>query len=348
MPAKRGAWWAVALIAVAGAFWYRSHVLSEPPTRLVRIAMVNAGTGGFWELVSAGAHAAASQDNIDLKVQAPADNENVEQQTALVEGLDLKAIDGVAISPLDGEGQTPIIDRIAGKAVVVTFDSDAPQSARVSYIGTSNVQAGRRAARLTLEAIPQGGKVVVAIANQTKENMIERRSGFDEVMKQRAAAREADATAPAYEVVDYLVDEGNDQRGRELLKQTIDAHPDLACVVGMNAQQGPRILKVLKDEQKLGKIAVVAFDEESETLAGVESGEIYATVVQDPYQYGYETVRKLASLCRSDDVVLPRKGSYSSLNIATISVTKDTLPEFRKQLGGRLAPTGDAAAKDKR
>lgn len=336
MPTKRFAWSVVALAAVAAAIWYRSQVFREPATPVVHIALVTGGSGPYWQLIANGAREAATEHHVDLQVKMPAADENVDQQTALLEGLNLERVDGVAISPLDAEQQTPMIDRIAKDASVITFDADAPDSARLSYVGTSNVQAGRRAARLVQEAIPAGGKIVVVMANLTKDNMIERRSGFEEIIGQPVAAAEGESTAPTYEVVDYLVDEGSKQRSRELLKQSLADHVDLACLVGMNAQHGAILLSVLEDEEKLGKIAVVAFDEEQPTLAGVEAGTIYATVVQDPFRYGYESVRSLAAMCRGGKQQRPMTGSFSTYSIATMSVTKDTLPEFRRQLAQRL------------
>ena len=88
---------------------------------------------------------------------------------------------------------------------------------------------------------------------------------------------------------------------RKNVRQTITKHPDLACVVGMNAQHGPILLNVLKDLEKLDQIKLVTFDFMDETLAGIEEGHIYATIAQDPYKYGYEAVATLGQLCRGEE-----------------------------------------------
>jgi ribose transport system substrate-binding protein len=251
--------------------------------------------------------------------------------------VDVAEIDGVAVSPLDAELQSPLINRLAKEIYVVTYDSDAPKSDRFSYIGTNNLQAGRRAGRLVREAIPKGGKVAVAIANLTKDNLIDRRAGFDEALNVGSAAPGEESKGSDYQVVAYMTDDGSDQRCRELLAETLAANPDLACLVGMNAQHGPILMRFLKQEDKLGDIAVVAFDEEAETLAGVEAGHIYATVAQDPYRYGYESVRSLADMCRGQEGARPLKGSFSTLSVATTSVTKDTLADFRRELAERVS-----------
>jgi ribose transport system substrate-binding protein len=334
MFANKLGWGVAALIALGGALWYRSTVLSEPAPPEVHVAMVTGGPGPYWRLIASGARASAAEHNVDLDIQMPESEENVEEQTKLLKALDVEKCDGVAISPLDVAGQSPLIDGIAEKLLVVTFDSDAPDTKRISYIGTSNVQAGRRAGRLVREAIPKGGKVVVAIANLTKDNMKERRAGLDDVLG-GATAKGGAAEGAAYEVLDYLVDEGDVERSRELVGKAIEDNEDVACLVGLNAFHGPILLEVVKKADKQGKVAIIAFDEEAGTLAGVETGDIYATVVQDPYRYGYEAVKSLATLCRASEQQRQLKGSFSTFNISTITVTKDTVDEFRKQLAER-------------
>ena len=150
---------------------------------------------------------------------------------------------------------------------------------------------------------------------------------------------------PAYEVVEYIVDEGDDDKCRELVVKTMEEHPDLACFVGMNAQHGPILLDVLKEKEKLNQIKVVAFDEEAETLAGVRSGEIYAAVVQDPYRYGYEAVRLITIICRGEEGLRPLAGSKSTYNISAQAIRKDNLDAF-PETAGRAFEKRQAAEAD--
>jgi ribose transport system substrate-binding protein len=97
----------------------------------------------------------------------------------------------------------------------------------------------------------------------------------------------------------------------------------------MNAQHGPILVEVLKDEDRLDQIKLVTFDTVEETLEGIEQGHIFATVAQDAYQYGYEAVRLLDSYCRRDAGQLPPPGVQSSMNISTKPVRRDNVAEYR-------------------
>lgn len=327
MSSKSFAWVLVA-VAVGAALWYNLSVFSaDPPGPKPKIAVVTGGSSPFWQLIGNGAKAAAEDLEVDLQLLMPEEDENTEQQLALLEKIDGKAVDGVALSPLDAKGQTPIINALAENALVATVDSDAPDSKRHSYIGASNIAAGHICGELVKEALPEGGTIAVVVANLTKQNMIDRKEGFE-----TSIARAEEAT---YEVLGFFSDEDTSKEEStigDLLKQ----HPEVDCIVGMNAQHGPRILKVLKEKEKLGKIKVVAFDELEGTLAGVESGDIYATVTQDPYQYGYQSVKTLAELTNASEIQRPLPGASSITSISTRTVRQDDVAEFRTHLNARL------------
>ena len=111
--------------------------------------------------------------------------------------------------------------------------------------------------------------------------------------------------------------------------------------MGLNARHGPVLMDVLKAEGQLGKVKVVAFDENPETLDGIASGDIFATVAQDPYLFGYEAVRMLAKLCRSNENEQPIGATTFSVNIET--VRQDNLDAYRAKLKARQRDSGAAA-----
>lgn len=328
-------WFIAAVVAIAAAFWYRQTVMQPPaPRPMGSVVVVTGGPGPYWQTIANGARAAAKECDVEVRIENPQNDENVNQQTEILAKLDLTNVAGVAVSPLDAEGQTSLINKIADQAVVVTLDSDAPESMRDTYIGTHNYAAGKRAAELVKEAVPEGGKLVVVLANLTKNNMLERREGFETAIE-KAASQDA-ATDVKYQVVDYLVDEGNEEKCRELLTGALEAHPDLACVVGMNGYHGPLLLELFKSQDRLGQIKLITFDDEPETLAGVEAGEIYATVAQDPFLYGYKAVERLAMVCRGSDGLRPLQKVKSTYSVNTQTIRQDNVADFRQQVKERV------------
>ncbi|TWU27722.1 substrate-binding domain-containing protein [Bythopirellula polymerisocia] len=326
---------AVAVGAIAMAFWYRQQVFQEKPVPTTpKLAFVTGGSGPYWQLTAEGARAAAKSLDCELDVELPQDDESLDQQMTILTRLNLDKLDGVALSPLDAEGQTNMINRIQQQTNVVTFDSDAPHSMRRGHVGTSNYGAGGICARLVAEALPDGGDVLVLMANLTKENMIDRKSGFEETLNKPPAEGAEEKSTPQYNIVGFLIDTGDATISKQNIKVTLKSHPELACIVGMNSQHAAIIMDVLKEVDKLGKIKVVTFDAEPAALEGIEAGNIYATIAQDPYKYGFEATRMLSTLSRSGADELPIVGG-GTVNINAEPIRQNELKEFKDRLLAR-------------
>lgn len=338
MSGRRGIFWLAAVAAVAAAVWYRAQVLAPPPVvEKPVVALLVSGSTPYWKLTTSGAKAAAARYNVDLRIEQPEGAESLEQQTQALLALDLDHVNGVAFSPVDPEGVTRLINTLAQQTLVVTLDADAPLSMRQCHIGTSNVAAGRLCARLVEEAVPDGGKVAVLLANLTKSTNIDRKTAFEKSLGRDEDAPLAAEEPSKYTLLEPLVDDGDDEKCRQLIKDCLAANPDVACFVALNARQGPLLLEVLKEQDLLGKIKLVTFDEADETLKGIEDGHIFATIAQNPYMYGFETIRRLASLCRGEKDEVPIAGG-GTIHVTAEAIRRENLDDFRKRLRERLPP----------
>jgi len=332
--------WASVLMAIAAVIGYRVRVFREPaPPPILPLVFVTGGSEPYWQLTIAGARASAKDNGVQLRIETPAVNDNLEAQMSVVDRLDSKAFEGIAISPIDAERQTQLINSLVqGGKRVVTFDSDAPNSTRQSFVGSNNPYAGANCARLLKEALPKGGKVAVLLANLTKENMQGRKQGFAEEIVQ-ARASDSQGAPAKFTVVGYFEDNGDMEKCAGIIRETLAKHTDLAAIVGLNARHGPTLLKVLGELKKLDQVTLVTFDDAVETLDGIEAGHIFATMAQDPYQYGYQSVASLASLCRGDETRVPIVGR-GSLYVNAEPIRKENLKEYRAKMGQRKKLSG--------
>ncbi len=248
MSRPRAALWAIAVIAVVSAAGFNLAVFRPaPPPPPVTIVFITGGSGPYWQRTISGAKAAADKFDATLDVKTPSASESVSQQTELLTALREKPVDGIAVSPLDAEGQKDLINQLAKKTFLVTFDSDVSDSLRQSHVGTTNYAAGRACARLVSDAIPNGGKIAVLVANSTKENILDRKGSFQERIKQYADDN-GPGTPDKYTIVGFYEDGGNEEKCAANIRDALKQNPDLACLVGMNARHGPIIMKVLKED----------------------------------------------------------------------------------------------------
>ena len=259
----------------------------------VKVAFVTNNASDFWKIAEAGVRKAEAEFNAECEVHLPA-NGTADDQQQIIEALVAKKIQGIAISPNDPENQVDIINRAAESTNVITHDSDAAKSNRKAYVGTNNFKAGRAAGLLVKEALPNGGKIMMFVGRNDAQNAADRANGIKEELK-----------GTKIEVIDIRTDQTDRARAKQNVEDTLNQYPDVGCLVGLWSYNGPAILEAVRDANKLGKVAIVAFDEEDATLQGVQDGHIHATVVQQPYQFGYESVRVLAALARGQDPQVP-------------------------------------------
>jgi ribose transport system substrate-binding protein len=282
-----------------------------------RLAFVTNLPADFWNIAKAGSEA-ADQELPDYTVEFRNGDGTAAKQKEIVEDLLVKGVVGIAISPVDAGNQTAMLDRAAGQALLVCQDSDAPASKRAFYLGTDNVAAGRAAGELVKEALPQGGTIMVFVGKKDQQNAKERFQGLSEAVK-----------GSSITIIDLRADDGDRARAKANAADTLVKYPDIAGMVGLWAYNAPAILSALKDAGRLGKVEVVAFDEEDETLAGVKAGNVHGTVVQQPYEFGYQSMKLMARHIAGDAAFIP---AGKSIFVPTESITAGNVDAFRAKL----------------
>src|SRR2546425_11313550 len=148
-----------------------------------KLAFVTNNASDFWTISRKGTEKAAGElPGVDIDFRIDSDGTAAEQRR-IVDDLLAKGVNGFAISPVDPVNQLQLLNRAAQQALVITQDSDAPNSNRVCYIGTDNVAAGRQAGGLVKEALPQGGKIMVFVGTLDAANAQQRYQGLKETLQ---------------------------------------------------------------------------------------------------------------------------------------------------------------------
>jgi ribose transport system substrate-binding protein len=290
------------------------------PSAPVRVAFVTNNASDFWKIAEAGTKKAAQDLGVEVLFRIPAAG-TAEEQQQIVEDLITTGVAGIAISPKDPANQTAMLNAAAARVHLVTQDSDAPASNRACYIGTDNRAAGRQAGELVKEALPSGGKIIVCVGTLDAQNARDRLEGLKEVV-----------TAAGIEIVDVRTDETDRAKAVANVEDAIVTRPDVTCFVGLWSYNGPAILNGVKAAGKAGQIKIVCFDEEDATLQGVLDGHIYGTIVQQPYEFGYQSVKVLKQLASGDSSVVP---ADKQIIVPTLAIRKDQAAAFWAELKQR-------------
>jgi len=258
------------------------------------LAFVVNGASDFWKAAEAGVKKAQGElPDYTLELKYP-EQSSVAIQQRLMDDLVTAGVKGIMVSAVDPKTSTDGLNKIASQTALFTTDSDAPQTKRVAYIGSSNVDAGKQAAEIAKKAMPNGGKCLGFVGLLGADNAKERIQG----MKDGLAGTKI-------ELVDVRGDDIDQARAKKNVEDALVASPDVTCMVGFYSYNTPRIYEALRDAGKLGSITVVGFDDDPITLGGVKEGTIAATVVQQPFEWAYQGMKLMAAYLKGDKSGIP-------------------------------------------
>lgn len=283
-----------------------------------RFAFVTNNSSEFWNIAEKGVRKAEKDFGIQVQMLRPLKGDVAEQQRFL-EDIQVQSFDGVAISPINPDAMTPILDKVAAKLPVVCHDSDASKSKRKTYVGTNNVEAGKaagEAAKAALAAADIGaGKVALFVGRIDMQNSIERKQGVEETLGKLSGL----------EILPVFLDNTDRAKAKKNVEDALARYPDLVLAIGLWSYNGPCIAGAVRESTREKKPLIVAFDEEEETLKAVQDGLIYATIVQKPFEFGYQSMKILKDA--KDGKAVP-----PVVDTGIVTVTKDNLEKFWAEL----------------
>src|SRR5262245_5046530 len=307
-------------IAAAVALTFAMGARADDKKELVFV--VN-GASDFWKLAEAGVKKAQAElPNYDLEFKYPEQAAAAIQQR-LMDDLVAAGADAIMVSAVDPKTSTEALNRIGGQVPLFTTDSDAPASNRVAYIGSSNTDAGMQAGAIALKAMPNGGKCIGFVGLPGADNARERIEGM-----------KAAIGGSKVELIDVRGDDIDQTRAKRNVEDALAANPDISCLVGFYSYNTPRIYEVLKESGKLGQIKVIGFDEDPITLGGVREGTIEGTVVQQPYEWGYQGMKLMAKYLEGDKSMIP---ADKLIIVPTKVIDKSNVDAFESELKARIA-----------
>ncbi|MDD3819048.1 MAG: substrate-binding domain-containing protein [Actinomycetota bacterium] len=140
------------------------------------------------------------------------------EQVLVIEGLIEKGVDGILISPNDPDALSGVISKAIEKGIKIgCFDSDAPESERLFYIGTDNYELGKVCAEYLIE-VSDGEAPNTAVMTGVigAWNHEERIRGFKETIEDYDI-----------EVASVQACDDNIEKSVEILNTYTPAHPEL-------------------------------------------------------------------------------------------------------------------------
>ena len=319
---------------------YAKFDTPKKPTGDISLKIITNGSDPFWDTMGLGLDAGAKAEGVKGSWTPPAGTDNNAQKDTFENTITGNA-DGIAVSPIDPAAFSPVIDGAIDKGVpVITFDSDAPNSKRLAYVGTNNFEAGKQAGEAAVQLFPNGGKLVAFVGNMSADNARQRYEGFVAATKDHNITMLQDP---------YEDDKDMVGRAHRNVADAITKYGDqINGFVGIYAYNGPAIVDEVTKAGKLGKVKIICFDGVAKTLDNMAHNRVDIAVVQKPYEFGRVSAMLLTLINRKGLTAalaelkpqLEKEGMKVDVDKHIIDtgvtvVTPKNAPEFLKMLAAK-------------
>jgi ribose transport system substrate-binding protein len=258
--------------------------------------------------------------NVECIYKGPVEHEPA-TQAQIIQDFITEKVDGLAISVADVAAMTKSIEAATAAGIpVITFDSDAPGSKRIAYIGTNNRELGLALGKQLLKLRPDGGKYAMVSGGPGAENLAERVNGVREALKGSKWTEVSGSPTFCNDDPALAVQQMTDLR---------TATPDLAAIIPVGGWPmfAPEGFKAFASRSKkdidAGKFTLVVADTLKMQLELLNEGYANALVGQRPFEMGEKSMDTLLAIKKGQKVP---EIIYTGLDL----VTKDNVAKMLK------------------
>jgi ribose transport system substrate-binding protein len=235
----------------------------------------------------AGMQRVGEELGVKTEYVGPADYD-MNAMVAAFEQAIAKKPQGIVVVGFEDSLNSTVDKTIDAGIPVVTVDADLPNSKRIAFVGTGNVNAGRTGAEYLAGII--GGKGKVALMTRPgQSNLEERVAGYREVL----------AKYPNVEIVQIADTQSDPVVAAQAAAALLQKFPDLAGIGCVEAAGGSGAATAVKEAGLQGKVKIISMDRGNDVIAAIEEGTITASVAQQTALMPYYATLILYNLVNS-------------------------------------------------
>ena len=246
-------------------------------------------TSDFFHNMRNGVYAAATEYNVTVTFDGPENEEDYATQNRMIEQAVEGGVDAIVLSAIDYTRSDAVVEEAVRRGVkVLTVDSNIGSSAVSLFIGTDNRDAGRAAALAALDDSSTERLVNIGLVNYTAEtdNGRQRVEGFREYIDDIPNAR----------VVAEITAESNTVSATQAALSLLQEYPQINVLVGFNEWMTLGVGNAIRQAGVADRVRGVGFDSNVLSVSMLETGEMDALIVQNPFAIGYLSIQNAEAL----------------------------------------------------
>lgn len=255
-------------------------------------------TSDFFHNMRNGVYAAATEYNVTVTFDGPENEEDYATQNRMIEQAVEDGVDAIVLSAIDYTRSDAVVEEAVRRGVkVLTVDSNIGSSAVSLFIGTDNREAGRAAALAALDDSSTERLVNIGLVNYTAEtdNGRQRVEGFREYIDDIPNAR----------VVAEITAESNTVSATQAVLSLLQEYPQINVLVGFNEWMTLGVGNAIRQAGVADRVRGVGFDSNVLSVSMLETGEMDALIVQNPFAIGYLSIQNAEALLSGRTVDTP-------------------------------------------
>ena len=284
-------------IALAAIACNRLNEALDKPTVALVVKTLN---NQFFIDMEAGAKAAADSLGLELLVQAPERETDVERQMQIVENLIQRKVKVLLLVPNGSKEIVPaVVKANAAQIPVVTVDTRvdaatlASAGARVAtFIGSDNEDGGRLAGAYLIDRLRGSATVAVLEGVPGHETADARLRGF----------RKALATSAGMQIVASQPANMDRDQAFTVTQNILQRHPGITALFACNDVMALGALEAITAAGKGSTISIVGFDAQDDARKAVSEKRMAATIAQNPREMGRMAMLTAARLLKGETV----------------------------------------------
>lgn len=287
----------------------------------------------YWQEAAVGLEDSAKEMGVKAELVGPANFSTNEEVTAFQQAVGQKPA-GILLSASNPEAFREAINGAIQQGIpVICVDADSPESKRILFVGTDNYRAGQESGKRMADLLHGKGNVVV-ITIPGQFNLGERVRGVEDALKKY----------PGIKIAKTLDDKGDSRNAYDAISALLQSKEKPDGIIGLEASGGEGAADALHRVDLDGKIPIVAFDKDPETLEWISRGAITATVTQKPYVMSFYGLKFLDDLHHNavhefkDWRSAPAAPIPAWVDTGTAIVDKNNLAAFREALASHTKP----------
>jgi len=249
------------------------------------VILVNALVGHpVYEQQAEGARKAAEDYGVKLEIIGPTFGTTtiVTDYIAAMENAMTLQPDAIIGEPFD-PSLFEVFDRAkqAGIPMFLTSNLLEDESAFVAWIGTDNYNYGLNAADMIAKKMDGKANICVVMGDLATTNQVEQRKGIEDRIAEKY---------PDMKITNVVADKNDVATAMSVIEDTLNTYPETNVVVMLESTGGPGVVQVCQETGRTD-VLILDIDAVDATIDNIKAGKVWATLAQNFYKRGYESVR---------------------------------------------------------